>query len=133
MNTRRHKKRARVDLAPLIDVVFLLLIFFMLTFAVQGQGLGMLLPKESAAAMEDLEKPVVIAIQQDGTLTLNGEVLASEALLDQLTETLATRRDKQVIIEPNEEARYEVFVNVLDITRQAGVSDYSIVMQGVRP
>lgn len=128
MTIRRRKKRARVDLAPLIDVVFLLLIFFMLTFAVQGQGLDMLLPKESQAAVENPEKPVTIAIKQDGSITLNGEPLSSDALLGKLTQTLQTRRDKQVVIESNEDARYEVFVNVLDITRQAGVTDYSIVM-----
>ncbi|CCQ89400.1 putative Biopolymer transport protein [Nitrospina gracilis 3/211] len=128
MKIRRHKKRSRVDLAPLIDVVFLLLIFFMLTFAVQGQGLDMLLPKESQAATENPEKPVVIAIKQDGSITLNGKPLSSDALLNKLTQALQTRQDKQVVIESSEDARYEVFVNVLDITRQAGVTDYSIVM-----
>ena len=39
-----HKKRFEIDMAPLIDVVFLLLIFFMLTFAIQGQGLAISLP-----------------------------------------------------------------------------------------
>ncbi|MGP0566634.1 MULTISPECIES: ExbD/TolR family protein [unclassified Nitrospina] len=128
MKIRRHKKRARVDLAPLIDVVFLFLIFFMLTFAVQGQGLDMLLPKESQAAAENPEKPIIIAIKQDGSIKLNGETLSTDALLDKLTRALATRRDKQVVIESSEDARYEVFVSVLDITRQAGVNDYSIVM-----
>ncbi|CAI2717675.1 ExbD/TolR family protein [Nitrospina watsonii] len=128
MNIRRaHKKRSRVDLAPLIDVVFLLLIFFMLTFAVQGQGMDMLLPKESAAA-EPPQQPVVIAIQTDGTLQLNGQMLTLDALLGDLKQVMQNRNEKQVVIESNQDVRYEVFVQVLDITRQAGVSDYSIVM-----
>ena len=40
-----QKKRFQIDMAPLIDVVFLLLIFFMLTFAIQGQGLAISLPE----------------------------------------------------------------------------------------
>ena len=40
-----RKKRFQIDMAPLIDVVFLLLIFFMLTFAIQGQGLAISLPE----------------------------------------------------------------------------------------
>ena len=42
---RTRKRRFRMDMAPLIDVVFLLLIFFMLTFAVLGQAMDVTLPE----------------------------------------------------------------------------------------
>ena len=53
------KKRFEIDMAPLIDVVFLLLIFFMLTFAIQGQGLAISLPEgEETEKIESLRTVV---------------------------------------------------------------------------
>ena len=51
-----HRKRFQIDMAPLIDVVFLLLIFFMLTFAIQGQGLAISIPEgeETAKVEKDI-------------------------------------------------------------------------------
>ena len=49
------KKRFEIDMAPLIDVVFLLLIFFMLTFAIQGQGLAISLPEGEETQKEEKE------------------------------------------------------------------------------
>ena len=46
---RRQRKRSKFDVAPLIDVVFLLLIFFMLTFAIQGEGMDINLPEGQAS------------------------------------------------------------------------------------
>ena len=49
-------KRYGIDMTPLIDVVFLLLIFFMLTFAIQGQGLSISLPQASETDQKKTEK-----------------------------------------------------------------------------
>ena len=57
----RQKKRFEIDMAPLIDVVFLLLIFFMLTFAIQGQGLSISLPE--GEKKQEVEKNIVIKIE----------------------------------------------------------------------
>ena len=60
------KKRFEIDMAPLIDVVFLLLIFFMLTFAIQGQGLAISLPEGEETQKE--EKDIIVKIDGDGQM-----------------------------------------------------------------
>ena len=62
------KKRFEIDMAPLIDVVFLLLIFFMLTFAIQGEGLSISLPEGDK--IQEVEKNVVIKIDRNNNLYL---------------------------------------------------------------
>ena len=61
-----HKKRFEIDMAPLIDVVFLLLIFFMLTFAIQGQGLAISLPEGEET--QKVDKDIIVKIDRNSNL-----------------------------------------------------------------
>ena len=61
---RPRRKISKLDMAPLIDVVFLLLIFFMLTFAIQGQGMDISLP-EGQSADAQTEESLIVKINND--------------------------------------------------------------------
>ena len=65
------KKRFEIDMAPLIDVVFLLLLFFMLTFAIQGQGLSISLPEGEETQNE--EKDIIVKIARNNNLHRNNK------------------------------------------------------------
>ncbi len=119
------KKRFQIDMAPLIDVVFLLLIFFMLTFAIQGQGLAISLPEGEEA--EKVEKDIIIKINQNNTLSLNNSPIQIDSLGAALGESLSRRSDKFVVIDSAPKVQYEMFTRVLDISREAGVENFSII------
>ena len=119
------KKRFQIDMAPLIDVVFLLLIFFMLTFAIQGQGLAISLPEGEEA--EKVEKDIIIKIKQNNTLSLNNSPIQIDSLGAALGESLSRRSDKFVVIDSAPKVQYEMFTRVLDISREAGVENFSII------
>ena len=72
------KKRFEIDMAPLIDVVFLLLIFFMLTFAIQGQGLAISLPEGEETQKE--EKDIIVKIDRNNNLHLNDQQIQIDSL-----------------------------------------------------
>ena len=74
-----RKKRFQIDMAPLIDVVFLLLIFFMLTFAIQGQGLAISLPEGEET--EKVEKDIIVKIDRNNKLYLNDRQIQIDSLL----------------------------------------------------
>jgi biopolymer transport protein ExbD len=120
------RRRFRVDMAPLIDVVFLLLIFFMLTFAMQGQGMDLSLPQGSAAS-DSVEKPVIVKIENDNSIRVDSHPVRLDLLFDKIKEKVGTGQNKTVVIESGKKARYEIFAQVLDVARQAGVKDFSVI------
>ena len=119
------KKRFEIDMAPLIDVVFLLLIFFMLTFAIQGQGLAISLPEGEETQKQ--EKDVIVKIDRNNKLHLNDEQIEIDSLKSILSEELLNRADKLVVIDSAPRVKYDLFARVLDISREAGAENFSII------
>jgi biopolymer transport protein ExbD len=121
----RHKKRFEIDMAPLIDVVFLLLIFFMLTFAIQGQGLVISLPEGEEA--QRVEKDITIKIDRNSKLYLNDNLIRIDSLKAALEKELLSRLDKLVVIDSAPKVKYDLFARILDVSRDAGAENFSIV------
>ncbi len=119
------KKRFEIDMAPLIDVVFLLLIFFMLTFAIQGQGLAISLPEGEETQKE--EKDIIVKIDRNNNLHLNDQQIEIDSLKSILGEELLSRADKLVVIDSAPRVKYDLFARVLDISREAGAENFSII------
>ena len=120
-----QKKRFEIDMAPLIDVVFLLLIFFMLTFAIQGQGLAISLPEGEET--QKLEKDVIVKIDRNNNIHLNDRQIRIDSLKSVLGEELLSRTDKLVVIDSAPRVKYDLFARVLDISREAGAENFSII------
>ena len=119
------KKRFEIDMAPLIDVVFLLLIFFMLTFAIQGQGLAISLPEGDETQKE--KKDIIVKIDRNNNLHLNDRQIQIDSLKSILNEELLSRADKLVVIDSAPRVKYDLFARVLDISREAGAENFSII------
>ena len=120
-----QRKRFQIDMAPLIDVVFLLLIFFMLTFAIQGQGLAISLPEGEET--EKVEKDIVVKIDRNNKLYLNDRQIQIVSLGAALGEDLLRRSDKLVVIDSAPKVKYGLFARVLDVSREAGAEHFSII------
>ena len=120
-------KRYGIDMTPLIDVVFLLLIFFMLTFAIQGQGLSISLPQGSETDQKKIEKDIIVKINQNDILYLNNIQIAVNSLKEGLEEQLQRRSNKLVVIDSAPKVKYGLFAQVLDISREAGAENFSII------
>jgi len=126
INKGNHK-RFKPDLAPLIDVVFLLLIFYMLTFAIPSQGLDVKLPNGTSSHSAE-EMPLVIRINQANNIQVGSQSTNLENLKDILKSEIAGRNNKAVVIHTHDKTLYDIFVQVFDFARQAGASDFSLVM-----
>jgi|TARA_Y100000758_G_scaffold52074_1_gene33340 biopolymer transport protein ExbD len=120
-----QKKRFQIDMAPLIDVVFLLLIFFMLTFAIQGQGLAISFPEGEET--EKVEKDIIVKIDRNNKLYLNDRQIQIDSLGAALGEDLLRRSDKLVVIDSAPKVKYGLFARVLDVSREAGAEHFSII------
>jgi biopolymer transport protein ExbD len=124
---KRRKKIFRIDIAPLIDVVFLLLIFFMLTFSVQGQGLDISLPGESSAAKQEPEAPLTLKVNEDGEISINANKIEFTSLVSELKYKLTPRKDKSLTVDIHKKVAYDLFVRVLDLAKKAGAENFSII------
>ena len=120
-----RRKRFQIDMAPLIDVVFLLLIFFMLTFAIQGQGLAISLPEGEET--EKVEKDIIVKIDRNNNIRLNDRPIQIDSLGGVLKEELLSHSGKLVVIDSAPKVKYELFTRVLDVSREAGAENFSII------
>ncbi len=120
-----RRKRFQIDMAPLIDVVFLLIIFFRLTFAIQGQGLAISLPEGEET--EKIEKDIMVKIDRNNKILLNGRQIEFDSIGTALREDLLRRSDKMVVIDSAPKVKYELFARVLDVSREAGAENFSII------
>lgn len=112
------------QIAPMVDIVFLLLIFFLVTwnFARYETELDVVVPtanegKESRRAMGE----VILNVRADGEIVLNRRSLTPEELLDALTRISALYPDQAVVLRGDENADYKYIVRALDICRSANI------------
>ncbi len=122
----RARIRSHLDIAPLIDIVFLLLVFFMLTSTFMvPEAIELELPASSSATVTD-STPLTVSLDQAGQLALNGERIE----LTQLREAIATLldADADAAITLRSDARTEVqrLLAVMDEIRAAGGSDVAL-------
>ena len=135
---RARKPRKQVDLnvVSLVDVLFLLLIFFMLTSTFKRAGeLELKLPKSSTAIPTRTgpnDKPVELVLTEQGTLMLDGSPTTFEKLVPGLRALHARQPDGQVMIEAEETVPHGQVVRLLDAVRTAGFRGVGIAVHADR-
>jgi biopolymer transport protein ExbD len=120
-------KKARIEMLPLIDIVFLLLVFFiyaMLSMAVH-RGLPVELPL-SATAEIDKKLILSVTVKADETIYMDKEQVALANLTQVLRSKAGTTREPGVLVFADRALQYQMIYNVLDKIRQAGLSRISL-------
>ena len=115
----RRKVSTHLNIAPLIDVVFLLLIFFMLSsHFVTQPGIKITLPTAVTAKLHS-EEDITIFITEDNALYLNTEEVSLDTLLNKLKSKISQTKKKSVVIKADKRIDLGLAVKVMDIARQA--------------
>jgi biopolymer transport protein ExbD len=115
-----------IQLAPLVDVLLLLLIFFLLTWnaARNENELDVKVPKASAARENTTPLgPVVVNVKSDGTFVVNHRPMTSAEVAELLKSLLQLDKEQSVVIRGDETGAYKNIVEVLNICTDAGVSN----------
>jgi len=115
-----------IQLAPLVDVLLLLLIFFLMTWnaARNENELDVKIPKASAA--KEKAAPigdVVVNVKTDGNVVVNRRILSGAELSELLKGLVQLNPEQAVVIRGDEAGAYKNIVGVLNICSQAGVSN----------
>ena len=116
------------NLTPLIDIVFLLLIFFMLTsHSVRDESIAIELPKAESGKEIDDDDVLTLVINNQGETLLQGKIIALDKLETQLRLLLQNRDKKSVTLRGDRNTNLEQTVALLDIARKAGADAVDIV------
>ena len=128
---RVTKKEFKIDLIPMINIVFLLLIFFMLTSSAIQANQKIQLPKAHSADLLN-ERNITVVIESNGSLELDGNAIALESLLPELTEKLMKSKKKAVEIQGDQSIEFETFGKIIDIAKQAGAVDFFLAAEQIK-
>ncbi|HZR79183.1 MAG TPA: biopolymer transporter ExbD [Chthoniobacterales bacterium] len=115
-----------IQLAPLVDVLLLLLIFFLLTWnaARNENELDVKVPKASAAKEKSAPVgDVVVNVKADGNVVVNRRTLTTAELTDLLKSLVALNTEQAVIIRGDEAGAYKNIIGVLNICTEAGITN----------
>lgn len=125
------RQKRWLDLAPMIDVVFLLLIFFMLTSIYAKPMIPVSLPESETASVQD-EPDITIGITRSGELSLNSRSISFDRLPDALSQLLSSRRDKSIRLIADKATNFGLVVTVMDIAKMSGADNIAVVTEKVR-
>ncbi|MEW6306660.1 MAG: biopolymer transporter ExbD [Verrucomicrobiota bacterium] len=124
----RANKRARIEIIPLIDIIFFLLATFVMVSLsmVKNQGIPVNLPVASTSAPQDRKDYTSISITEHGEIYFNKEKIVPEQLVARLQQVKASSDDPKIFINGDEKAYFGHAVAVLDEVRRLGISKVAI-------
>jgi biopolymer transport protein ExbD len=127
-----ERREAAFDLMPLIDVVFLLIIFFMLTtsFRTIFQGIKVDLPT-TTTKQERIEQNIIITITKDNVLYLDKARVTTSKLVSLLKKKLGGKK-ALVMINADKLVRHGKVVEIMDLAKQAGADRVGILTSYIK-
>ncbi len=119
-NSRRSTK-VLIDISPLIDVVFILLLFFAVSTTFKEEvGLPLTLPTSKVKSTKVKQKNVTVYITRNGDYYIGKKMVKAEKLSAEIKRELNLSEKKEVIIKADKGALYERVYRAMDAARQAG-------------
>jgi len=126
-SARIRSRRPLVSLTPLIDVVFILLVFFMLASSFSTERvIEMLAPAHTEAAEEGSAGAALVRLRGDGSLDLNGEPMARAALAQRVAEWSVSPRPRRYLVQPDDGVTTQQVVTVMDLLKSSGAERVSL-------
>jgi len=118
------------NLTPLIDIVFLLLVFFMLTaHFVREEAFTIDLPDAESSIELNEKKPIEITVGADGRLNLSGKDTTIGSLTNELSKLLKSSEKRSVTIRGDKGVPLGMAVSIFDAARKAGAESVDIITE----
>lgn len=126
INAGYETKKARIEMLPLIDVIFLLLVYFIYAMAsmVENKSIKVELPFAKTAQVQ-LDENVTISIKKDNSIFLGKERVDEVGLIKELARLNLSKESIHVVINGHENADLGIGIEILDLVRNAGISEVS--------
>ena len=129
----KEKEPFKLDLIPMINVVFLLLIFFMLTSTTPTkQKTKIDLPKVKTAE-KNSKQFLVMTIDKNGSMQLDGKAVTFEVLPAHLEKKISEKKNTVISIHADKIIEFELFGKVIELAKQAGAVDFMLATGVEKP
>lgn len=128
-----RKSHRHIDVTPLVDVVFNLLLFFMITYNVAADPAIRIRLPDSTTADAVSEEPLVITVTREGETYVGHEPVALEEIPPLLRRKMDESREASVKIKADQEVPVGLLVRVVDAVRVSGCQAFSIVTEKKPP
>jgi biopolymer transport protein ExbD len=123
------EEEATIDMTPMLDVVFIMLIFFIVTASfVKESGIDVNRPEAATAVKKDRAN-ILVAISEKGEIWINKRKVDVRAVQANIERLYAENPQGTVVIQADRKATTDVLIKVMDASRAAGIEDVSIAAQ----
>ena len=130
LQKRGNLKKARIEIIPMIDTIFFLLVFFMISTLSMSRftGVQVNLPKAASGSQPPTET-VVISLTKDNQLFFNKSQMSVDSLRESLRTELAKNSELLVVINADDGVEHGKVVEIMDQARQTGATKLSIAVK----
>ncbi len=125
---RQRRPSIRMELSPLIDCIFQLLIFFMLSSTFLTPAIQLTLPSATAGTSQN-ELEIIITLSKEGEVYLNNTKTSLISLKSELQRMLTESNHKSVTIRGDQNMPYSAFLDALDIAKRSGAVHVNVAHQ----
>jgi biopolymer transport protein ExbD len=124
------RRRARIEIIPLIDIIFFLLATFVVVSMsmVKNDGVSVNLPKAATSTAQDTQNTITLTVKENGDIYFNKTKMGTSQLENQLQQAKKTP-NLAVIINGDDNADFGRAIQVLDIVRSLGITKVAIRTQ----
>ena len=127
---RTEEEEAAIDMTPMLDIVFIMLIFFIVTTVfVKEAGIEVNKPEASQAFLHK-NANIFIAVTEDGSVWMNKSEVAVDSVRATLERLLTEQPTDYVFIQADIKAKHGVVVKVMDQVKAAGIDRVSVAARG---
>jgi len=124
----RRAKKPSLDLsiAPLVDIVFLLLIFFLLTSSFQNPAIQLTLPEAQSDSYQE-KRPVTVSLDDNGRLFIDMEEVTMEEFPEKLAALMKQNDNRDIVFRGSKDLRYEQVLQIMGLAKKAGADSIDLV------
>jgi biopolymer transport protein TolR len=123
----RRGALAEINVTPLVDVMLVLLIVFMISAPLLTVGVPLELPKTEAGAMQDQSQPITVSIRRDGSVFVDDQPVAFEALSPRLKAMAGADKTKPIYVRADGRAAYSVVAQVMAVLSTSGFTSINLI------
>jgi biopolymer transport protein ExbD len=124
-----HSSLNELNITPLLDLVFVLLVIFIITTPQMMNNLEMSLPSGNPPKTKDKPKINNIIVDAKGQTYLNNELVDMKLLRERLQAIKDAEGDPNVVVQGDDSVDYQHMINVLDILRQLSITKVGLATQ----
>ena len=124
---RTGRRKPKIDIVPLVDVLMVLIIFFLVTMQFQDlRALNVKLPEIKTAGSNLLDGQLAISINRDGNYELNGIESNKQEIEKIMAQASGISKETKVLIAADEEVPLKYVTEIVDLCRISGLRDFRL-------